>query len=83
MMNLKAQKALLGQVERDIAESEARVAKQSLRIGRMHSAEREVHLAEGLLRRWEMARQVGKARRTEILRDIAELEAAPDAATGP
>ena len=56
MINLEAQKALLAEVERDITKSEARVARQILRIERLSRAGREVRLAEGLLSRLEMAR---------------------------
>ena len=76
-MNFEAQKTRLGDVERDLAKSEARVARQILRIERLRQAQRDVRLAEGLLRRLEMARQADQAQRTEVLRNIADLEAAP------
>ena len=81
-MNLEAQKALLAQVERDITKSEARVARQALRIERLSQDRREVRRAEGLLSRLEMARQAGVVQRTEILRNIAELEAGTNEAAG-
>lgn len=82
-MNLEAQKALLTQVEHDIAKSEARVARQTLRIERLSQDQREMRFAEGLLSRLEMARQAGLAQRTEILRNIADLEGGANGTTGP
>ena len=74
MPTLAIEKDHLAQAERDLAEGQARIARQSVLVEHMQNAGQDVTQAEALLDNFRQTLSAWQDHRDEILRTIARLE---------
>ncbi len=75
MPDLEAEEKHLAKAERDIADGEERIARQTAIAGRLQAGGQDAKAAEALLRTLRETLAVWKDHRDEILRTIARLRA--------